>query len=305
VTSSPCLDGLLERPVPVYSDALDVAVLWSAKAGCTFAIKWIWYHEGRLDEAAAFHPWPHLYRQRVYYRRPGYHEQLRRIPSLGPRCVKFVRDPYRRAVSAYLHVSELATNTESPRLRPFLRDSLTRLGRLGRQPAGIRQALHSWFLEARLLDRQRRPPLLRDLSSYLERPVGPGHAFTFREFVSYLGSVDLDVANTHFRRQSTPYERAGCVPDITVLRIEESRERLPLIEDALGLGRSDHDLLLQSAHHTRRQTGDRFVGDDAFGSGRAMPVPDADAFYDAALRSAVTQLYAEDFDRYGYPRREG
>jgi hypothetical protein len=303
VTSPTWSNGLLEPPVPVYSDALDVAVLWNAKAGCTFAVKWLWYHEGRLDEAAAFHPWPHLYRQRVYYRRPGYEEQLRRIPALGPRCVKFVRDPYRRAVSGYLHVSVLAANTSIPRVRPFVRDSLERIGRLGRQPAGVGEALRSWTLEARLLARKRRSPLLAELGRYLGRTVGPGRPFTFREFVAYLGSVDLDVANTHYRRQSSAYERAGGLPDLTVLRIEESRELLPVIETSLGLRRSDHDLLLQSAHHSRRRVGDRFVGDDAFGGARAVPVPDADAFYDDALRSAVTWLYAEDFDRYGYPHR--
>src|SRR5262245_40111232 len=88
-----CLDSFRDDPVPLYSEALDLAILWNAKAACTFAVKWLFYQEGVLDEALGFAPWPHDYRQQVYCQRPSYREDLARIPSLGPRAIKFVRNP--------------------------------------------------------------------------------------------------------------------------------------------------------------------------------------------------------------------
>ena len=296
-----CLESLTDRPLPLYSDRLDVAVLWNAKAGCTFAVKWLFYHEGILDEALAYSPWVHEYRQQVYCRRPGYADKVRRIPALGPRAIKFVRNPFDRAVSSYLTFARLASPTTSPPLRPILGDTLRSAARFARHPRGrTRGALlsegrrvYTWF-------RREHAPVIKAISRHLDRPVGHGEGFTFREFVDALGSLDLDTANPHIKRQIGDCERLGQLPSMTVLRIEESGETLPWLEDELGLGHSDIARLSSSHHHTRRGEADGFVGDIRFDRSWEGPIPRARSFYDDALAAAVERLYGEDIETYGY-----
>jgi hypothetical protein len=258
--ASKCLEALARQPVPLVSDILDVAVLWSAKAGCTFAVKWLFFQEGILEEALGYSPWPHLYRQQVYCARPAYSDKVRRIPALGPRAVKFVRNPFDRAVSSYLSYCQAAHDRSHPGHMPVL-------------------ASVGWFVG---------------------RAVDQGERFTFREWVGFLGTLDLDAADIHVRRQVGPCERLGLLPELRTLRIEESYELLPRLEDELGLRQSNLAGLRQSGHHTRREDVATFAGDTPFGPTRGVTVPGSPAFYDASLLQAVGELYREDIERYGY-----
>ncbi len=256
-----CLRRLEQPPIPLVSQTLDIAVLWSAKAGCTFAVKWIYFQEGVLDEALDYAYWPHQYRQHVFYKREAYAEALHSIPSLGPRAIKFVRNPFDRAVSAYLAFCQAAANM-----------SFTQ-----------------------------HPKVLEAIGKHLGRPVGRGELFSFREYVSFLASVDLDVADIHIRRQVHPCEAIEALPDMTVLRVEDSTERLPIVEDQLGLRRSDQRYLRRSQHHTERLTSAAFAGDERFGETVGVPVAPTGAFFDDELVAAVSDLYAIDIESYGYP----
>lgn len=254
-----CQASLARSPVPLYSEEAGLALLWNAKAGCTFAVKWLYYQEGILEEALAYDPWPHRYRQDVYYQRPGYTEGLGQLLELGDRVVKFVRNPYDRTVSTYLFLCEAWSRPELKHLE-----------------------------------------ILDGLRGHLGREVGHGQLFTFREFVSYLGSIDLDVADIHLIRQTHACERDGKLADMTIVRIEESAARLPEIEERLGLRPSDHGRLRRSRHHTVRQDLTRFAGDTPFEATVGVSVPPTIAFYDAELVRQVSELYGSDADRYGY-----
>ena len=255
-----CRKELERAPIPLVSQTLDLAVLWSAKAGCTYAVKWMYFQEGILDEALAYAYWPHQYRQQVYYKRADYSKALRRIPELGPRAIKFVRNPFDRVVSAYLAFCQGAADM-------------------------------NYLLQT---------PILEDIGRHLGRPVGKGNLFTFREYVSYVGSLDLDKADIHIRRQQHPCERAGELPELTVVRVEDSRELMPGIEDRLGLRRSDHAYLRRSRHHTERLESAAFAGDTRFGVTVGVPVPPTAAFFDDELEALVTDLYRADVETYGY-----
>lgn len=279
-----------------------MAILWNAKAGCTFASKWLWFQEGLLDEALSYSPWPHEYRLQVYCRRPAYPERMGRIPELGSRALKFVRDPFDRTVSAYLSFSNQAYRLGNNRQTSAAEEASLQFRRLLRHPRA--RSLGAVASDARQIYvryRRERAVVLKAIGRYLGRPVGPGHPFTFREYVGYLGTLDLDRADPHIRRQISWCERLGQLPQLRIVRLEESASELPTIEDELGLRRSDLVRLRASRHHTSRRRSEEFAGDARIERTSDVEVPTTRSFYDDALIGQVADLYAEDFDAYGYP----
>ena len=102
-------------PKPLISTRARLGLLWSAKAGCTFASKWFFYHAGLLEEARAFDRWIHNYRKH-YYSSRIYYRSLIKIG--GIRWVKIVRSPWDRAVSSYFHA--LLSSYEDQGLNQYL-----------------------------------------------------------------------------------------------------------------------------------------------------------------------------------------
>ena len=78
-------DALIDRPRRLLLD-------WSAKAGCTLAIKMLFRYQGLLDEAEKFSEWVHDYRIRVYYANYGVATH-RDLIDPGLLKVKVVRNP--------------------------------------------------------------------------------------------------------------------------------------------------------------------------------------------------------------------
>jgi hypothetical protein len=74
---------------------------WSAKAGCTVAVKMFFRYMGLLNEALEYSPWVHEYRRDVFYET----HSVERHDLDDPSYFKFkvVRNPYDRATSIYLH----------------------------------------------------------------------------------------------------------------------------------------------------------------------------------------------------------
>jgi len=99
------LDTLLRtHPRPIIDSRNKLIVLWSAKAGCTFAVKWIFFHMGVFDEA-----FPHVHRYRVRKLYPSQEfsaavDDFLRAPG-DYRAIKFVRPPFKRAVSSYIQAA--------------------------------------------------------------------------------------------------------------------------------------------------------------------------------------------------------
>lgn len=254
------LGSLRIEPIPLYSPELKLAVLWSAKAGSTFAVKWFFYQAGLLETAYACDPWIHDYRAKVYCAGPGYRENISVILSDKVRVVKFVRNPMDRAVSAYL--------------------SLCR-GLLSSRPNLSIDRAHI------------------DIGRVLGRTLSSTSGFTFREFVRFLRHRGVNGPNMHWRLQVSPVEAAGLFPNLVVIRIEEIASVLGGVEDRLGLGRSPHEVLSMSVHRTNRQPTDSFCGDQIVKQ-QGMRAPATNAFYDEELDREVRALYRDDFDRYGY-----
>jgi hypothetical protein len=237
-------------PFPLVSLQHRLGLMFSPKAGCTFAVRWFFAQTKLLPAAEFYHPFVHRYRQRVFYTSEGYRPEHVADPSV--RVVKFVRNPFDRAVSSYVH------------------------------------AVRRGYENARL-------------AKFLGRPVGEGQGYSFREFVRYLGTLNLEGCDPHHRLQEHPLEREGLVRPTHVIKIEESRTSLPRLEQELGLPVSDFEYVLASHHHTTRDQTTGFCGDHPFLLGtEAGIVPENRWFYDAELRARVAELYRADFAACGY-----
>ena len=95
------------RPSPIVDERNKLVLLWSAKSGCTFAVKWLFSHMGLLEEALAYHAWVHNYRVEKLYPSDR-HKAAVQAFCASPvtfRIVKVVRNPFKRAVSSYVHAA--------------------------------------------------------------------------------------------------------------------------------------------------------------------------------------------------------
>lgn len=75
---------------------------WSAKAGCTIAVKMFLRQMGLLDDAQKYSSWVHNYREQVFYKKYGF-VKLADVKNNEYKILKVVRNPYVRAVSSYVH----------------------------------------------------------------------------------------------------------------------------------------------------------------------------------------------------------
>ena len=79
-------------------------IRWRPKAGCTSIVKQ-WFNEiGILEEALKYSPWVHDFRQFVFYERFG-KVTSNQLKSNDFIKIQYVRNPYDRAVSSYIHAT--------------------------------------------------------------------------------------------------------------------------------------------------------------------------------------------------------
>jgi hypothetical protein len=97
-----------------------LVLIWSAKAGCTFAIKWLLDHMGLLEEAIAYDRWVHRYRVEKLYASEAHEAAVENflVSPASYRVVKLVRQPFKRVVSSYAHAA--TCGYEDARISAFL-----------------------------------------------------------------------------------------------------------------------------------------------------------------------------------------
>lgn len=245
------------QPPSIVDSRHKLVLLWSAKAGSTFAIKWLFNHMGLLDEALAYHDWIHTFRTERLYPSAEYKASVKdfcKSPS-SYHMIKVVRNPFKRAVSSYVHAA--VAGYEDTRISVFLR-----------------------------------------------RPINAESRFSFREFVAYLGSIDMTACNIHHRVQTHPLERYVIPKSWILVDLDNSMNCFPRVESFLGLPQTDRRLYRESRHHTRKSLADETCADRRFDifhkPSRKRPLPDYPWFYDTELEDMIYGLYAEDFLRYGF-----
>jgi len=98
--------------------------MWSYKAACTTVIKWVFQHNGLLEEALAYSSWVHKYRLQKYQKSDRYLARAYQLRSGKFDVVKVVRDPLDRAVSSYLHAYHTRYDDEA--ISKFIQRPLAR-----------------------------------------------------------------------------------------------------------------------------------------------------------------------------------
>lgn len=102
---------------PLLDPQRRLAVLFSPRSGCTSISIWFFRLIGQVRAARDFDPWPHNYRNLVYYRSALYFRAL--FDDLASyRWIRIVRDTYERAASSFRHA--LATGYADKRIAKAL-----------------------------------------------------------------------------------------------------------------------------------------------------------------------------------------
>lgn len=109
-----------------YHSKQDLAVIFTAKAGCTIVNKMFFEQEGLLEEALKLSHWIHHYRSK-YINNPEIEKIRHESISSETRWIQFTVNPYRRAVSSYIHCCKhfkecLGVNEYNKSFRHFLKD---------------------------------------------------------------------------------------------------------------------------------------------------------------------------------------
>ena len=255
-------DLLLESQILVNTER-KITLLWTPKVGSHFAVKWFFDQKGLLKKALNYHSF--------YY------------GNSGEGFVHNFRDEvYRFSEEHRVSVGQFLQNPDEYIVIKIVRQPLER---------AVSSFIHAnkyGFAD-------------KSISKFLRRKVTRENRFSFREFVSYLESLDIYKCNIHFRAQIHRCERNGQIRVGRVIDLSNSINLFSNLEKELGLKSTDLEKLAQSKHHTIRKNVDGFYGDkiDLYGL-RGIPVPPARNFYDNDLINCVGEIYKEDFERYGY-----
>ena len=94
---------MINRNLPLCHKKENILIFWQAKSGCTMLKKMFFHHEKTLDKIIKKTPWVHDFDYTLEYSIKNLEEYLRKNKST--KIIQFVRCPYERAVSSYIHVN--------------------------------------------------------------------------------------------------------------------------------------------------------------------------------------------------------
>ena len=137
----------------------------------------------------------------------------------------------------------------------------------------------------------------------LDRSTG----FSFLQFLDYLGSLDLETANTHLRAQRHLVESEHWPEFIINISRQDLFTELNHVEEAFGLARTDfHEMAWLHERESERKarpgafegkTADDFPFDKDAASG-LKPWPDYNELLTPRARARIEKIYARDFEAY-------
>jgi len=212
------LKCLVRKRTPYHHPEVPFVVLWAQKAGCTSVFKWFLWQVGLLDTAVQYRADEeglsiHNYETEVFKKTAGYVDSLvARIESGAP-VINFLRCPYSRAFSSYMHLHNRFY------IR-FERDGIRNPGLDLRY--AILESIYGY-----------RPPV--------EYP------FSFIDYLRWLDRHDVTGLEPHHAMQYTPlYD----LPNVAHYRLEDFDTAIEKIEREYDLPDSARERTrFSSAHH--------------------------------------------------------
>jgi len=264
--SSEILYGL--RP-PLYADQFPLIMFWSHKSGCTTLMKWFYHQLGMLDHITREGRTVHDF-QSMYYADSHQWDRLEHelCVKKSKRVFKLVRNPYTRAVSSFLMLS----NKTMAENKQFY---------LHGEWAKIRKFFYGDEHEPR--------------------------GITFKQFLLYVkeSGSDLGKVDSHFAKQYVSGEEDWIDEHI---KLEDFSRHIREIERSYGLKPSPVHELSRSDHNNSekmvsdgRNMADELVTEETFAY---QPPPKHHWFYDDEAIRLVNDIYRDDFIAYQYEFRE-
>ena len=264
ILSNEAYSYYLFRNTPLHCSDNNLILFWSAKSGCSFVSKWLFFQCGVLDKAMNYNSWIHRYRMEVFQNQKNY------IPNLSKALfdknsitIKVIRNPYARAVSSYL-------------------------------------TFNTYYKNNRNFDRFHQTERPR-IFEYLNRSEQDN--FSFEEFIDFLWDVEqIDthfIKQTH-QLEKTGVFKFSHILKLETLNIEILKiEKLYGLKSS-----REKDFMQSSHHVNYINTSNDFCGDRKFNFNRGddIKIPPYQNFYNPSLQEKVYQLYKEDFFNYNYPK---
>lgn len=220
------LQDLVKTRTPYQHAGVPFIVLWSQKAGCTSIFKWFLWHAGLLKEAQQYRVHEeglsiHNYEMEVFRKTPNYTENLVTRIEAGVPVVNFLRCPYSRAFSSYMHLHN----------RFYIRFE--------------RDGLRNEGLELRYA-------ILKFIYGY-QAPVE--YPVSFMDYLNWLDTHSAAGIEPHHAMQGTPlYE----LPNVAHYRLESFDNVIPKLERDFGLTDSSAvRAQFSSPHHIQKFPVDR------------------------------------------------
>jgi hypothetical protein len=220
-------------PGPIVDSRNKLVLLWSAKSGCTFAVKWMFSHMGLLEEAAAYHPWIHKYRtEQLYYSRRHIAavEDFCNSPS-SYRFVRFVRQPFRRAVSSYIHA--LRCGYEDSKISAYLGVDVHKTSRFSFREF-VRYLASIDLTSCEVHHRLQTHPLERHLTPGSSFLVNIGHSMeSLPKLEAFLGLPQTDLRHYRQSHHHTYTSSITSLQSSADIRFDITRKSGALVPDYL------------------------------------------------------------------------
>jgi hypothetical protein len=217
---------LLQKRTPLQHIDVPFIVCWSQKSGCTSVLKWFLYHAGLLDDALQHQELNlnleiHNYENNVLKARPGYKDDLVDQLLAGKPVIKFLRCPYERLFSSYMHLNNV-------RFLLLQKEGQSTPGMLLRQ--SILDFIHG-------------------------KAIDIGHPISFGEYLLWMKEQDPMTVDPHHAPQCAMLDDR--VP-ATYYRLENFDHSLTHLERKFSLRRSSAvRTVFSSIHHHQKRRSSR------------------------------------------------
>lgn len=256
------LNKVTKYRIPHFHRQLPIILFWSQKSGCTSLVKWVYFQIGLLEKALQYDWMVHPYDIKEYKLNINHQKDMKEhILHSKKDTYKLVRNPYRRAVSAFL----MLYNKQDPYWRKALVD--------------IRKDLFN--------DRNSTKGLsFKEFLLYIKK-MG-----------SHVGSINGHFMDGHFAQQYVEGEEHFVNQCIY---LENFAQQISEIEHKYGLIKSNPQKLSVSVHNHassmihKGNYAEMNIHDPSF-----PRFPTYESFYNKQTKRLVEEVYRKDFEMYGY-----